>query len=182
MPEWTQHQAMAELDPFFEVFDEICRGGLSRYQTMYAPEIRIEHDGRTAANCIYSHMAALADQKLTSLPGVVYLNIRGLKVWVLGERAAVRFKKMDEDGRWQNHTSQQQRDFDAQLSLPGLPHPPLNLVTGYYPNATGTEVERVQVAKPAGRGVDWCAAIIPTSDQIVGQPRWTDITRQGRFG
>jgi hypothetical protein len=178
--EWTQEEAMAELDPHFDEIDAICRGGLARYQE-YPADIRIEHDRRTAANCIYSHMATLADDLLTEKPDVVFLNIQGLKVWVLGERTAIRFKRMDEDGRWSNHTSQQQTDFDRQLALPGIPYPPLNLVAGYFPNATGTDVERVQIARPAGRAVDWCAAIVPTSDRIIGQPRWADITRQARF-
>lgn len=180
MPGWTQADAMAQLDPHFEQIDAICRGGLARYRE-YPPQFLIDHDGRAAANCIYTHMVALADDLLTDKPGVVFKNISGLKVWILGERATVRFKKMDEDGRWSNHTSQQQRDFDRQMALPGIPHPPLNLVAGYLPDPTGTRVERVQVAKPQGRSIDWCAAIVPTTDQIVGEPRWVDVTRQARF-
>src|SRR5690606_38313121 len=111
-------------------------------------------------------------------PGVVFKNIRGLKVWILGERATVRYKKMDEDGRTRNYPTKQARDFDRQLSLPGIPHPPLNLVVGYLPNALGTEVERVQVARPSGRAIYWCAAIIPVDDRVVGEPRWIDVTRQ----
>jgi hypothetical protein len=88
---------------------------------------------------------------------------------------------MDEDGRTKNYPTKQARDFDRQLPLPGIPYPPLNLVVGYLPNALGTVVERVQVARPAGKAIDWCAAIVPTDDRIVGQPRWIDVTRQARF-
>jgi hypothetical protein len=181
MPEWTQDQAMSQLGPYFEKIDTICRGGLARYRE-YDPAILIEHDSRAAANCIYAHMVALADQLLTDAPGVVFKNIKGLKVWILGERATVRFKKMNEDGRWKNHTSGQQREFDRQLQLPGIPYPPLNLVAGYWPNALGTGVERVQVARPAGRAIDWCAAIVPGDERVAGQPRWVDVTRQAQFG
>jgi len=181
MTEWTQDQAMSALDPFFDALDAICRGGLARYQETPA-DLRIEHDGRASATCIYSHMVTLADDLLTDQPGVVFKNIRGLKVWILGERATVRFKKMDEDGRTRNYPTKQARDFDRQMSLPGIPHPPLNLVVGYLPNALGTEVERVQVARPSGRAIDWCAAIIPVDDRVVGETRWIDVTRQGRFG
>lgn len=177
MPEWTQADAMQQLDPYFDQIDAICRGGLARYRE-YDPAILIEHTSRAAATCIYDHMATLADNLLTPAPGVVFKNIKGLNVWILGERATIRFKKMDEDGRWRNHTSGQQRDFDRQMQLPGIPYPPVNLVVGYFANPTNTAVERVQVAKPMGRAVDWCAAIVPTSDRIEGQPRWIDITRQ----
>lgn len=180
MPEWTQDQAMSQLDPIFDELDTIGRGGLARYQQTPA-DLRIEHDSRATASCTYSHMVVLADELLGDKPGVVFKIIKNLKVWIIGERATIRFKKMDEDGRWSNAPSQQQRDFDRQLPLPGIPFPPLNLVVGYWPNALGTDVERVQVARPCGKAIDWCAAIVPTSDRIIGQPRWIDVTRQASF-
>jgi hypothetical protein len=181
MTEWTQDQAMSALDPLFEELDAVCRGGLERYQR-YPADVRVEHDARAAATCIYTHMVALADSLLTDKPGIVFKSIRGLKVWIIGEKATIRFKKMDEDGRTRNYPTKQARDFDRQLPLPGIPFPPLNLVVGYLPNALGTDVERVQVARPAGKAIDWCAAIVPTAHRVVGQPRWIDVTRQQRFG
>lgn len=180
MPEWTQHDAMSQLDHYFDQLDSICRGGLARYQE-YPADIRIEHDTRATATCIYTHMVALAESLLTDKPGVIFKTIRGLKVWIIGEKATIRFKKMDEDGRTRNYPTKQARDFDRQLPLPGIPYPPLNLVVGYLPNALGTDVERVQVARPAGKAVDWCAAIVPTDDRIVGEARWIDVTRQARL-
>ena len=125
-------------------------------------------------------MVAIADDKLTGKPGVVFKNIQGLKVWIVADKATIRFKKMDEDGRSRNYPTKQAKAFDRQMALPGIPHPPLNLVVGYLLDPTGTKVERVQVAMPAGKAINWCAAIVPTSDQIVGQPRWIDVTRQAR--
>lgn len=180
MLEWTQDDAMSQLDPFFDELDAICRGGLARYQE-YPADVRIEHDSRATATCIYTHMVALADSLLTDKSNVTFKTIRGLKVWIIGEKATIRFKKMDDDGRTRNYPTKQARDFDRQLPLPGIPYPPLNLVVGYLPNALGTDVERVQVARPAGKAVDWCAAIVPTDERIVGQARWIDVTRQARF-
>lgn len=180
MPEWTQQDAMSQLDPYFDEFDAICRGGLARYREVQA-DIRIEHDKRASATCIYSHMVALADRLLTDKPGVIFKTVRGLKVWIVGEKATIRFKKMDEDGRTRSYPTKQARDFDRQLPLPGIPYPPLNLVVGYLPNALETQVERVQVARPAGKAVDWCAAIVPTDDRVVGEARWIDVTRQARL-
>ena len=181
MTEWTQDQAMSQLDPIFDHLDAICRGGLARYQ-QYPADIRIEHDPRAKAACIYSHMETQAHARLSDLAGVVPLEIRGLKVWIVGEKATIRFKKMDEDGRTRNYPTQQAVDFDKQLPLPGIPFPPLNLVVGYWQNSLGTDVQRVQVARPMGKEIDWCAAIVPTDSQIVGQPRWYDVTRQARLG
>jgi hypothetical protein len=180
MPDWTQDQAMSRLDPIFDDLDAICRGGLERYQ-QYPADVRIEHDARAKAACIYSHMEAAAHARLTDTPGVVFKEIRGLKVWIVGEEATIRFKKMDEDGRTRNYPTQQAIAFDRQLPLPGIPLPPLNLVVGYWPNSLGTDVERVQVARPMGKMIDWCAAIIPTSYRVAGQPRWIDVTRQAQL-
>jgi len=180
MPEWSMGEAMGALDPIFDDLDAICRQGLAKYQ-LYPPEFRIDHDGRAAANCIYTHMVALADERLTDRAGIVFKNIRGLKVWIVGEQATIRFKKMDEDGRSRNYPTKQTRDYDRQMQLPGLPHPPLNLVVGYLPDPTGTEVVRVQVARPMGRNIDWCAAIVPVEDRVRGEPRWIDVTRQARM-
>lgn len=180
MPGWTMNDAMSSLDPHFDDIDAICRESLATYR-QYPPEFLLDHDARAAANCIYAHMVARADERLTGRSGVRFVNIRGLKVWVIGEVATIRFKKMDEDGRSRNYPTKQTRDYDRQLQLPGLPHPPLNLVVGYLPDPTGTEVQRVQVARPSGRNIDWCAAIVPVEDRVVGEPRWIDVTRQGRL-
>jgi hypothetical protein len=79
MSEWTQDDAMHQLDSYFDELDAICRGGLARYQD-YPADVRVEHDGRATATCIYTHMVALADNLLTDKPGVIFKTIRGLKV------------------------------------------------------------------------------------------------------
>ena len=179
MPTWTMADAMTALDPHFDEIDIICRGGLATYRN-YPPEFLVEHDPRAAASCIYSHMVAHAERDLTPKAGVVFKDIKGLKVWIVGEIATIRFKKMDEDGRARNYPTKQAQDFDKQLALPGIPLPPLNLVVGYLPDATGTQVERVQVARPMGKAIDWCAAIAPVEERAAGSARWYDVTRQVR--
>lgn len=172
--------AMAALEPFIDDVDAICRQGLLAYRE-YPPEFRLDHDARATANCIYSHMLARALERFSDRPGIRHLTIRGLKLWVIGEVATIRFKKMDEDGRSRNYQTKQARDYDRQMRFPELPEPPLNLVAGYVPDPTGTEVQRVQVARPLGRNIDWCAAIVPVEDRIVGEARWIDVTRQARM-
>lgn len=179
MPDWTIEDAMSSLDPIFDEIDAICRGGLATYRR-YPPEFLLEHQPRAAANCIYDHMLADAERRLNDRKGVVFKNIRGLKVWIVGEVATIRFKKMDEDGKSRNYPTKQAQDYDRQRQLPGLPSPPLNLVAGYLPDATGTEVVRVQISRPLGKSIDWCAAIIPVSGHIPGARRWEDVTRQAR--
>lgn len=179
MPEWTMTDAMGALDTILDDLDAIGRGGLATYR-QYPPQFLLDHDARAAASCIYSHMVVQAEARLNDRSGVVPLEIRGLKVWVIGEVAAIRFKKMDEDGQTRNYPTKQARDYDRQAQLPGLPAPPLNLTVGYLADPTGTEVVRVQVARPSGRRISWCAAIVPVVERAAEAPRWIDVTRQGR--
>ena len=126
-------------------------------------------------------MVAEADRRLLILPDVRPLEIRGLKLWLVGDHSAVRLKKMDEDGRSRNYPTKQAKDFDRGAELPGLPPKPTRLTVGYLPDATGTQIVRVQIAKPIGRGTEWCAAIVPADERAEGERRWIDVTRQGRF-
>lgn len=176
----SQADAMSALDPLFDDIDAICRSAHATYRA-YPPSILVEHDARAAANCIYAHMFTEAERRLTARSGVEPVKVRGLNVWVIEQAVAIRFKKMDEDGRSRTYPTKQAKDYDRQLELPGLPSPPVNLVVGYFPDPTGTEIVRVQVARPMGRNlIDWCAAIVPVQDRVVGQPRWVDVTRQPR--
>ncbi len=180
MPDFTQMDAMSALDPYFDDLDAICRDSHTKYRG-YPPELLIEHDRRAEANCIYSHMRADAERRFGDRPGIAHINIRGLFLWVIGQVVTIRFKKMDEDGRSRNYPTKQALDYDRQQELPGLPAPPVNLVVGYLLDPTATEIVRVQVARPLGRDMmDWCSALVPTSDRIAGQPRWVDATRQAR--
>lgn len=167
MTEWTMIDAMASLDPILDDLDVIARGGLAKYR-QYPPELLVDHDARAAASCIYCHMVADAEARLSDRADVVPKNVRGLKVWIVGQVAVIRFKKMDEDGRSRNYPTKQARAYDKQAQLPGLPSPPLNLVVGYLPDPTETEVLRVQVARPLGKGIDWCTALVPATELEVG--------------
>lgn len=178
MTAYTQMDAMSALDDYFDDLDAICRDAHAKYRG-YPPELLIEHDPRAEASCIYSHMRADAERRFGERAGVVQINVRGLAVWVIRQALTIRFKKMDEDGRSRNYPTKQAVDYDEQRELPGLPSPPVNLVVGYLLDPTATEILRVQVARPLGRRLmDWCSALVPTSDQSAGQPRWVDATRQ----
>jgi hypothetical protein len=92
-------------------------------------------------------------------------------------------KKMDEDGKTRNYPTKQAQDYDAQRQLPELPLPPVRLTAGYWLDATGQNINRVQIARPNGRRVPtWCAEIVPNEDRKGGERIWVDVTRERRFG
>lgn len=175
------HEIMDLLDPLFDDFDAIVRAGMATYMR-YEPALRLEHDSRAAAACIYSHMLAEADRRWSGRAGIIAKDIRGLKVWIVGDHAVMRLKRMDEDGRSRNYPTKQAKQYDAQKAFAQLPDAAERLTLGYLADPTQTAVERVQVARPIGRAVDFCAAIIPPAECVSGQRRWQDVTRQASFG
>lgn len=172
---------MSALDPaLLDDFDQICRHGHRTYRSYPAIHL-VEHDGRAAAACTYSHMYEEAERRWTDRPEVKSVDVRGRKVWLVGDFAVLRLKKTDEDGRSRNYPTKQDKDYDRGLPLPGLPPPAVRLTVGYVLDPTQTEIVRVQVSLPRGKEIEWCAAIIPASTGTGGK-RWTDVTRQRGFG
>jgi hypothetical protein len=83
-------------------------GGFAKYRA-YESGILIEHDRRAAATCTYCHMVAEADRRFIGRPGIIPLEVAGLKVWLVSGDAVLRLKKMDEDGRSRNYPTKQAR-------------------------------------------------------------------------
>lgn len=163
-------------DHRLDEFDRIMRSAHERYRS-YPPEQLIEHSPRTAATATYDHIVAEADRIYIDQSDVRPLEIRGLKLWLFGDLEVIRFKRMDEGGRSRRYPTKQARAFDAGEELPGLPPPPTRLTVGYLLDRTGTEYIRSQIALPLGRGIGWCAAIVPESERVPDQKIWTEVVR-----
>jgi len=187
---WKMADVMEGLDFLLDDLDRVCRDSFAKYRR-YDPEALLEHDSRAAAACIYSHMAADAERRsppknLMTEPEeagapVELIEVRGLKLWTVRSLAIVRFKKHDEDGKSRNYPTKQAKDYDRGHPLPGLPHPAARVSVGYLLDATGTEFIRTQVARPRGKEIEWCAAVVPHEGRPAGAKRWIDVTRQAGF-
>ena len=172
---------MQRLEPLLDDLDAIPRAAHSVYQS-YSPLHLIEHSRRAEAACIYDHMVAEAERRFDQRDGIRPLDIRGLRLWVVGEHTVIRFKKMDEDGTTSNYPTRQARGFDQNHPLEGVPPEPIRVSVGYLLDATAKSIKRVQVARPNGpKRVDWCAAIVPTIERRA-DVAWIEITKQMRFG
>jgi hypothetical protein len=174
MSDWTIEQIMEGLDPLLEDLDQIVRSGFSTYRK-YDPLHLIEHTPSASALNIYCHMVAEAERRFVGRAGVIPLNVPGLKTWAVGQRAVIRFKKMDEDGHTRNYPTKQAKDFDFGKDIIGLPPKAARMSIGYLQNAAATEVKRVQIARPHGKRVEWCVAVFE------GDHRWQDVTKQRKF-
>jgi hypothetical protein len=157
--------------------DQIARLAFTTYRG-YPAEVLVEHSPRAAATNVYDHMVAEAERRWIDRRSIVPRNVRGLKVWIIGPDAVLRFKKMDEDGRSRQYPTKQARDFDRGLPLPGLPEPAIRMTAGYLLDPTQTQFIRAQVSKPRGPAIEWCVAIVPPTEP--GRPAtWQDLTREG---
>ena len=172
---------MQRLEFVLDEFDRIARTAHAIYRS-YRPEHLIDHSPRAQATCIYDHMAAEAERRFNQKGGVEALDIRGLKLWVFDQHTVARFKKMDEDGKSRNYPTTQAKAFDLMQELDGVPPKPTRVTVGYLLDPTGTAIQRVQVARPNGRSIDWCAAIVPAVERIAGGRIWEEVTKQMRFG
>jgi hypothetical protein len=181
MPTRTMDETLDGFGDLLDDFDKIARRAHARYRA-YRPEDLIELDARAQAACIYAHMMFEADRLVSGRDKVRSFDLRGLKLWLFEDlNAVIRFKKMDEDGKSRNYPTKQAKDFDAGIELPGLPMPPVRLTVGYLLDVTGTAVQRAQIARPVGRGTQWCAAIVPAEARRPDVRAWIDVTRQGRL-
>ena len=135
------------VDPLLDSFDAICRHGT---RSTGAGRVLIEHDARAAASCTYSHMLAEADRRLPLRAHVVPQDVNGLKVWIVGADAVVRFQRVWMKMASREAIRKQARAFDAGKTLPGLPVAG-HLTVGYWLDPTQTQYIRTQIAKPHGR-------------------------------
>ena len=164
-------------DDLLVLLDDILRVGVSTYAST-PPHLLIEHDKRAQANATYAHIVAEAERRFESAPGVRFVNIRGLKLWWFREpNVVVSFKKMNKYGGVQRHDSIQQRNFDYQRPLEGIPPEPTRLRVGYLLDEMSGYV-RTQVASPNGKRMLWCAAVQPPEFRTDGQAIWYDVAEQ----
>lgn len=173
---------MERLDPFLDDFSAIAHHAVSIYRS-YPPAVLVEHSKRAAANNVYDHMVEEASRRFDGRSDVRLVEIRGLKLWLLGadHHTVIRWKKMDEDGKSRNYPTKQAKSFDFQQELAGLPPKPVRVTVGYLLDVTGTKIDRVQVARPNALQVDWCAAIIPSEHRADESVKWVDVTKQSRL-
>jgi hypothetical protein len=173
---------MARLEPLLDEFISIPTIAHAKYRA-YPADILVEHSLRSAANCTYDHMVAEAERRFVNRDDIRPLVLSGLKLWLIGAdlHTVIRWKKMDENGNIRRYPTKQARAFDFMDELPGLPPQPTRVTIGYVLDPTKTEIRRVQIARPNGKNVEWCAAIVPIEKRVSGEAIWQDMTHQSRL-
>lgn len=178
MDEFEQQQAMAMgvLEPHFGTLTDIYKSAVDLYNEGTSARIRAEHTSRAALNSIYSLVWKGFEREFGEMAGHHLLDIRGLRVLNIADKVVVRAKRVDANGLHVNNRTAQQRDFDQQIPLVGLPPAAVRLVIGYELDPAYSTVERIFVRQTMG---DWVSQIVTAEDAY----HWEDITpARLRFG
>jgi hypothetical protein len=169
--EMEQNEAMEFLEPLLVPLHEGWHSAHAKYLS-YDPEHTADHDDSTAASCVRSHMWAYVRNQLDGRPGVTLLNVRGLKLLNFFDRYVLRFKQVNGNGMHHNYPTNQQNDFDQDVPFPEFPPEAIRLTSGYQLSAAGNSLERVMIARIAGRSAVWLSQINVISAEAI----WEDIT------
>ena len=164
-----QDQVMADLEPHFPRIYSIFIDSLGVYRDEYPSGVRVEHSDRTAATAVYDHILAGFRREFMDEAGFIFLNVGGLIVLNIRDTIVARFKKVNEEGVHRNYKTKQQKDFDRQADIPGLPPSATRIVLGYQPDAAMSVVERVTIRDPYN---NWVAQIVESDAEYI----WVDIT------
>jgi hypothetical protein len=170
----NQDGCMARIEPILRVLHDCLLDGMAFYQDPenYSYAAVAQQRGRTVAGCVNDHAFHKLRESLESKPGCHFPSIRGLEVLNYQDKALIRIKKVNGAGRGRNAITKQQMDYDAQLTLPGLPLEAVRLVAGYQPDAAFSSVQRVIISAPIGKTIVWTAQVVIVEDAV----SWVDIT------
>lgn len=167
--EADQSHVMGLLSPILGRVTPLFEEALDLHNSEVSPRARAELGVRAITSAVSDHAWAAFSRAFDEEDGFHFLEKNGLKVLNIRDEVLVRLKKVDENGRHKNADTAQQRAFDSQKDLPGLPPAAVRVVLGYQPDEAFSEVVRVTVRRPKGR---WVAQIV---DGDVA-PGWVDIT------
>lgn len=157
--------------PLLPEFSDAWLTAMQTYKK-YDAAFTAEHDDTTAANCIRSHMWKEVERRFGGRPGFTLLRLNGLNVLLHLDQSVWRFKRVDRRGRHSNYQTDQQRAFDNQEQFPEIPPPAVRLTSGYQPDPPGQFIERVIVARPLGRSMQWAAQV----NVVDNAASWIEIT------
>lgn len=169
-----QVRAMTALEPIWPRVLPIFSSAMDLYNTGTSVRARAEHSDRAAANAVYCHVWQGFQREFGEDDGFHFLDVQGLQVLNIRDEFVIRAKKVDANGRHRNYRTKQQRTYDLQGDIPGMPPAAVRLVVGYQPDVAFSEVERVTV-RQAGRG--WVAQVV----EVDGPQSWVDITPNREF-
>ncbi len=164
-----QQEVMAVLEPYFARISGLYAAAVKLYNEGTSAQARAEHDNRAALSAIYRHTWVGYQREFLEEKGFHFLTVRGLNVLNIRDKVVLRPKRVDANGVHTNSKTNQQRNFDSQQPLPGIPSEASRVVVGYELDPAFSVVERMIVRSPSNR---WAAQVVVVDDTYA----WQDIT------
>jgi len=158
MPLIEESEAIARLQAHLPAVRDIVVGGWNDYITGYPDEKRVIHTPTTRANIIHDHQVERASRYCQLAHGARLEDLSRMKVLVLEDAFAIRFKKLDDVMRSANQPTLQVADFRAQAQLPGLPET-YNLEAGYVLRQFDEGIAGTYLVCPNGPQFYWAAEL-----------------------
>jgi hypothetical protein len=173
----SREDAQRILGPYNEVFSDIAYSAIGDYRNSDSLA-QARHTRRSKSSIINDYMVHHAKEKLTGLPGIQFVQVRGGTRIIVGNEFQVRLKKLDDRLRSSNVPTQLVMDFlfQVQALLPGMPDRLTNVVVGYQWNALQTEPKGVYIVCPRGLHNEW---VIPLPSRAALAERVPEYLRAG---
>jgi hypothetical protein len=148
MPIVSQAQALEDLKHHFPAFYEWATGAWNDCRGLPTKDLAV-FTFRTKASAIHDYIVARAAIYCETVEDVKPFKKNGMKGILIGGKYAIRFKKLDEDGRSRSQPTQQVKQFRSQIQLEGI-DAEHHLELGYITDAFQTSVLDVRLVCPSG--------------------------------
>jgi len=134
---------------FEEAWDEYNDGG------QYSTEQRAKHSKRTKASVVNDLMIHRAYVVFRNVSGVQFVVKHGYHHLSIRDRALVRLKKLDKQGRPSNIQTERVKNLNSpNTKIDGLPTRARRLVAGYQENGVGG-LMAIFIVAPVGRKIEY---------------------------
>ncbi|MEN9937937.1 MAG: hypothetical protein RLZZ387_4516 [Chloroflexota bacterium] len=156
-------EAKAVMQPHLPTLSEGIQQGWAEWSLLAQNKPWLS--ARARASIVHDAIWAAVKQRFTGVDGTAIVESRGLRVLVLEDHIAIRFKKLDRELRPKNIWTQQQLAFVRQESLVGIP-PVTRLTMGYVLTALQNDIEKIAVTLQRVDHLAW-AFEIPVARKTV---------------
>lgn len=115
----------------------------------------VEYEIRTKANLAHDHMRSRLKSSLSETLNVKTGKWNGIFAITVGDDAFCRIKKFLKGGRVSVTLTAQQRKFNNQATIPGIPDLPALITIGYYEDKPWTKILSIYASCYTADGLEW---------------------------
>jgi hypothetical protein len=148
-------------------YEPLCASVVSAYRKYRKYPGRTIHRRTTRANIVNDEILAAVIGDFHDDPSIrlVLIRKKNLRFMQVDERVLLWFKKMDYQHKPKIYPTEHARHLEAGGQISMFPDCTI-LIVGYLLNRDETDIIRVSISKPAGRGLrpDWFIDLEPTEE------------------